>query len=274
VAKLSDALQASVRLEQARFNVVQSEGELANAMADLNSLLGRPLEAVCDLEGSLVEPVPLPDLSTLSQLALQRPEVRRAENAVKIAESNKRLETSPFLPTVSARGSYVSTDTSLSNGTSREDQIVGLTATWNIFELGKFYRRNSAALEIEVANQNLDETKRQLLLNLQKTRQDCVTALENLKVAEQQLRQAEQNYAQAFGEYKIGKGDILSVVVAEGLLANAREQRVVSQFNVALAKSLLERVAGISDLSSLQRRSKRAAGVTMNDSNADGELAR
>ncbi|MCC6345971.1 MAG: TolC family protein, partial [Nitrospirales bacterium] len=61
----------------------------------------------------------------------------------------------------------------------------------------------------------------------------------------EQLRQAEHNYDQAFGEYKVGKGDILSLVQAESLLSNAREQLISSRLSRILAKVLLERTAGI-----------------------------
>ena len=73
-----------------------------------------------------------------------------------------------------------------------------------------------------------------------------------MNVADEQLKQALQNYDQAFGEYKVGKGDILSVVFAETLLAQAREQDVVAKLNLYLAKALLERVSGIDRLESLQ----------------------
>ncbi|MCU0530836.1 MAG: TolC family protein, partial [Syntrophales bacterium] len=77
-------------------------------------------------------------------------------------------------------------------------------------------------------------------------------ASRNVNVAEEQLKQALQNYDQAFGEYKVGKGDILSVVFAETLLAQAREQDVQAKLNLYLAKALLERVSGIERLDALQ----------------------
>ncbi|MBU2234051.1 MAG: TolC family protein, partial [Proteobacteria bacterium] len=116
---------------------------------------------------------------------------------------------------------------------------------WNIFELGKFYRAKSARIEMAVSEENIRELKRQLLLECRKAYEDLMTAVRNETVAAQQLRQSEQNYEQAFGEYKVGKGDILSLVQAESLLAVAREQFISARMNAVLAKALLERVAGI-----------------------------
>ena len=108
-------------------------------------------------------------------------------------------------------------------------------------------------MEKDVSSEQLNDFKRQILLDVHKTYEDLITASNNLKVAQQQFKQAEQNYAQAFGEYKVGKGDILSLVQAESLLANAREQLISSRLNLIVSRSLLERIAGIERLEFLDR---------------------
>jgi outer membrane protein TolC len=134
-----------------------------------------------------------------------------------------------------------------------EEKILGLTATWTIFELGKFFRAKSAESEKGVSLENMNDLKRQFLLDVNKAYEDLITASNNLQVAQQQLRQAEQNYSQAFGEYKVGKSDILSLVQAESLLASAREQFTNSRLNLILARVLLERTAGIEKIESMKQ---------------------
>lgn len=252
VAKLSEVLQASVRLEEARFTLTQAQGELKNALADLNSLVGRPLESAYDLEGTLDLSASIPELARLSELALKRPEIRQAENSIKISKNKKSLETSTFFPDVSAVASYSKIDGGLSNFANDEDRSIGLRATWNIFELGKFYRRKAAELDISISRENLQETIRQLLLGLHKAYNDFTTAFQNIAVAREVLKQAEQNYSQAFGEYKVGKGDILSLVQAESALALARVQNTVARLNLMLSKALVERAAGVESLDAVR----------------------
>ncbi len=79
------------------------------------------------------------------------------------------------------------------------------------------------------------------------------TALGKLNVAREQLKQAEQNYKQAFGEYKVGKADILSLVQAESLLADARDQLILTRLDVQVAIAVMERVAAVPRLESLPR---------------------
>jgi outer membrane protein len=249
-AKLSDVLQASVRLEQARFNFIQAEGNLSKALSDLNSLIGRPLDSSYDLVGSLDQDMRPPEIEKLYEIVLQRPEIKQVENTVKISENSKSLIRSTFFPIFSADASYVKTGGDIIGQFFREEKTANLRATWNIFELGKFYDYKSAEFEKNVSMENLNDLKRQFLLDLNKTYEDFLTAKDKLGVARQQLKQAEQNYSQAFGEYKVGKADILSLVQAESFLADSRDQLIRSKLDVMLSKTLLERVVGIEKLES------------------------
>jgi outer membrane protein TolC len=258
VAKLLDVLQASVRLEQAKFALVQAEGEFKKAVLELNSLIGKPLDSHYEIEGSLDIEVKLPDRNILSDVVLQRPEIKQAEYSLRIAENNKSISLSTFYPLISTNASYQKTSggiRGLATGQDAiaEEKILGLTATWNIFELGKFFKAKSSEFEKGVSLESLNDLKRQLLLDVNKAYEDLITASNNLQVAQQQLRQAEQNYSQAFGEYKVGKADILSLVQAESLLASAREQFTNSRLNLILARVLLERTVGIEKLESLKQ---------------------
>ena len=260
VAKLSDVLQVSVRLEQARFNLVQAEGSLQKSLSELSSLIGRPVTDASELQGVLTFDVVLPEEKRLEEALLRRPEILQAELAVKRAESAEGISTGDFLPVVSGNLSYSRTDTSIPASTSSsvygnpyEDRSASLLATWNLFELGKFYRRKAASIDTLTAAKTLKETERSLRLELRKSYEDFLTASRNVKVADEQLKQALQNYDQAFGEYKVGKGDILSVVIAETLLSQAREQDVQAKLSLYLAKALLERVSGVESLEALQQ---------------------
>ena len=268
VAKLSDVLQVSVRLEQARFNLVQAEGSLQKSLSELSSLIGTPVTDASELQGVLTFELALPDEKRLEEALLRRPEILQAELAVKRAESAEGISTGDFLPVLSGNLSYSRTDTSNPASTSAsiygnpyEDRSASLLATWNLFELGKFYRRKAASIDTVTAAKTLKETERALRLELRKSYEDFITASRNVKVADEQLRQAQQNYDQAFGEYKVGKGDILSVVIAETLLSQAREQDVQAKLNLYLAKALLERVSGIESLDALQETASQPANA-------------
>lgn len=248
VAKLSDSLQASVRLEQARFNLIQTEGNLKKGLSDLNSLIGRALDSDDDLQGMSDIEFTVPDIKKLSATALDRPEIKQAEDSIKISENSKSLIRSTFLPIFSVDASYIKTEGDIIGSFFEEEKTAAVRATWNIFELGKFYNYRSAEVEKNVSVENLNDIKRKVLLDVRKTFEDFMTSWKKVKVAKTQLQQAEHNYSQAFGEYKVGKADILALVQAESLLADSREQVVLSRLSLMLSKALIERVAGIGKL--------------------------
>jgi outer membrane protein TolC len=252
VAKLSDVLQASVRLEQARFNLIQTEGNLKKGLSDLNSLIGRPLDSDDELQGVSEAEVAIPDIEKLNAVALNRPEVRQAEDSIKISENSKSLIRSTFLPTFSVDASYIKTEGDIIGPLFEEEKTASLRATWNIFELGKFYTYQSAEVEKNVSVENLNDMRRKIVLDVRKTFEDFITSWNKLKVAKTQLQTAEHNYSQAFGEYRVGKADILALIQAESLLADSREQAVLSKLSLMLSKALIERVAGIGKLELLK----------------------
>lgn len=253
VAKLSDVLQASVRLEQAKFNLIQAEGDLKKSLSELNSLIGKDLQTTHELEGMLYSDLLLPDRKILFELATKRPEIIQAENSIKIAENNLLSNRSTFYPSISLKALYSKTGGDFRNISfiDDEEKTASIIFTWNIFELGKFFKQRSLRFEKDISKDSLEELKRTLILETNKVYEDLITNLNKIKVAEQQLKQAEYNYSQAFGEYKVGKADILALIQAESQLSNAREQLIGSKLNFMLTKSLLERVTGIYLLESL-----------------------
>ncbi len=256
VARLSDVLQASVRLQQARFNLAQAEGDLNKSLNELNSLLGRELKTIYDLEGSLDVASDVFDREELVESGLRGPEIIQSEKALAIAEKNRAKSISPFYPLVSVSASYAKTEGGIFRFTFPEEKRLDLNATWNIFELGKFFRLKALESERDVTLERLKEIKRQTVLNIYRAVEDLSTATSKVKVAEEQLKQALYNYEQAFGEYKVGKADIVSLVQAESQLATAREQLVNSKLSVVLSKALLEKVSALDGLEEVKEKRK------------------
>ncbi|SMC21973.1 Outer membrane protein TolC [Desulfacinum hydrothermale DSM 13146] len=244
VALKSDVLQASVRLEEARFEKVRAEGDWNKAAAELWSLLGRPLKGRSELAGSLEPLPPLADRDHFLALSEKRPVVLNAEQEVKAAQSRKQGTTAPFLPTVSAQASYAATHGSGIYESVDDEHQVGLTATWNLFRLDKFYDRRAASYQLHASRARLADRIRQVRLECHNRYEDVVTAQRSVAAAQEALRQSLHNYRQALGEYRVGKGSILALVQAESALAAARIRRVQSLENYWIARIELERAAG------------------------------
>ena len=254
VSLRSDVLQASVRLNQARFDMRQAEGELAKSMLELNSLLGREPDSLYNLESTMNVDIIRPDKKELTRIALDRPLARQMQNDLEISENNQSLSESKFYPTFSFDLSYQNRESYKENfDISTENKSAAIIGKWNIFELDKFYQKKSSRLETRASRENLNDIKRQLILGVQRACEDYLTSVESLTLAMEQLVESQFNYDQALGEYKAGKGDILSLVQAESLLSDARNQASDSRLSFAISRAELEQAAGIKSLASMKK---------------------
>lgn len=249
VARLSDVLQASVRLEEARYRLIEAEGELSKALSELASLIGVPVKED-DLEGELSEPEIIPERPALIELAMNSPEVKRVEYQKYLSISERTTVKSDFLPHLYLDATYTKNSSTASRFYPDDEKMIGLRLTFNIFELGKFFRLRAIGSSISSREEEIKEIKRTLELRLSKSYEDLLTELKRLDVSKEQLKFAEQNYEQAFGEYKVGKGDILSLIQAESILADSMEKIIISKLNIWVALVNLERTAGITVTSS------------------------
>lgn len=251
VAMKSDVLQASVRYEEALFEKNSAEGDLSTAQAALRSVVGRPLDSEVEAVGSLETLGTLKDRERLLALTEERPEVRQARLDVTLAESQVHKTLSPFLPKVTADAAYTRNDGTGYYEDLDDEKRVGVRASWNLFRLDKFSNRQAALAQLQVAKDRLSEALRQARLECYSRYDRALTARRNVDLARSVLVQAEHNYRQALGEYRVGKGDVLSLVRAESALGSARVrlQESLSNWNVTVAE--LQRSVGVERLDEL-----------------------
>ncbi|MGQ9486079.1 MAG: TolC family protein [Desulfosoma sp.] len=252
VAMKSDVLQASVRYEESLYEKNSAEGELSTARATLWSLVGRPLEETEEIEGTLEYGGVLQDREVLLRMTeTQRPEVRLAQWAVALAAAQERKTLSPFLPRLTADAGYTSYGGTGAYAKLNDEKRVGLTASWNLFRLSKYYDRKAASAQLRAAQDRLSEAQRLGRLECHSRYDRALTARRNVDLARSVLVQAEHNYRQALGEYRVGKGDVLSLVRAESALgaARVRLQEALGNWNVSLVN--LQRAVGLERLDEL-----------------------
>ena len=70
---------------------------------------------------------------------------------------------------------------------------------------------------------------------------DLELAFSNYQIASELVKEAQVNYNQAYGEYKVGKGDIISLIQSELNLAQSKVDWAQQLLNYNIAISALER---------------------------------
>ncbi len=252
-----------------RFNVLRAEVELANAKPPLiraQNDLRLSKESLVKLlaidssnqtnsftpinfEGKLVYEHRAWELPTALQQALDhRPELLQAERQVGVAKANVKVASSGYKPEASVFGNYGWHDSTFSDDVdnSRDGWTVGARMTWAIFDgMLTHGRVAQARAQLQEANLDYADTRRQVELEVRQAYSDYLQTLELLEAQKKTVEEAEESLRLAEARFRAGTGTQLDVLSAQTALTDARSNEVqaLHDYNVALAT--LERVTGM-----------------------------
>ena len=247
LVKKSDVLNAKVRYENAKYLYIQSKADYQISIAELNSLLGLPLEREIKLEQVTLYKYCKGDIGNFEdlykKLLKNRPLIKSLKYKEKIASLKSEREIYSFSPKVSLFFQKNKIYNSLTGNDNYN--FYGIRLDWLIFYgLGRYNRYISSKYEENATKYEVKETLRKLKLNLFKLYIDYKKNLEKVKLAKDILEKAEENYKQTLGEYKVGKNDIVALVGSESSLADAQINLVNSVLNLDLSMIELEKEIG------------------------------
>src|SRR3984893_14436785 len=209
---------------KAKYQLTTIEDKLADSKELLNHLLGRGVETEFS-----VEPVPatLPeqeDLPAARATALEhRPELKLAANRVRQAELATKSEKTHYIPDVAIQASYLSPANI--NFLPQNVGSVGALLTWQPWDWGeKRHKIRQAALAEQQADLSLEDTREQILLDVNSNFRHLREARAHLAVTEA-LRDAEaekmRNQKEAYSQQSILLSDLLK---QQSSLADAESQ--------------------------------------------------
>jgi len=219
----ADRLSVKAELAKASDQLTTIEDALADNKEALNHLLGRSVQTEFS-----VEPVPATfpeqeDLSAARVTALaHRPEVKLAANRVRQAELSTKSEKTHYIPDIAIQAGYFSPANI--NFLPQNIGSVGALLTWQPWDWGeKRHKVRQAALVEQQAGLSLEETREQILLDVNSKFRHLREARSHLAVAEA-IRDAElekmRNQKEAYSQQAILLSDLLkqqsSLAEAEG----------------------------------------------------------
>jgi len=177
-------------------------------------------------------PLLLVEDSVLRGNGSNRPEIRMAEEQVRMAESALRLNDAQYKPQV-----YVGVDGSYSSPgynfrTDMDPNYVAYAkVSIPVFEWGKRRSEKRASRgQVGMASDQLNRVKDNVALEVQTARLNLLQALEQVKLTGNSLEKAKENETKALERYGEGKTSILEVIDAQAYREN-------SQLNYVQAKT-------------------------------------
>ena len=236
-----------VELVNAESLLVRSRNDLKASFADLNRTMGIAGPEDYTLEDVTTD-VKIPRaLGELISDSLSHPELKRAKEQTASAEAKKRAMKSQYLPTVSAiaSGGYYDTFDPNRNVATGGWWAAGGMVSMPLFTGGLIENQVKEAAAQEAAaqaqNSNIEQALTQQVTNAYL---DTVTFAQQIKLAEELVKTAQEALSLAKQRYKLGLGTIVEVTQSEVGLTTAQTKLAEAQYDYKIAEVTLAYAAG------------------------------
>ncbi len=236
-----------VELVNAESLLVRSRNDLKSSFADLNRAMGIVGSDDYTLEDIAID-VKIPRaLGELISDSLSHPELKRAKEQTASAEAKKRAMKSQYLPTVSAiaSGGYYDTFDPNRNVATGGWWTAGGMVSMPIFTGGLIENQVKEASAQQAAalaqSTNIEQALTQQVTNAYL---DTVTFTQQIKLAEELVKTAQEALSLAKQRYKLGLGTIVEVTQSEVGLTTAQTKLAEAQYDYKIAEVTLAYAAG------------------------------
>lgn len=216
-----DMLQAEVDVATAEQLLLAATNNEATVKAQLNTLLGKSVDADVEYVGELrYFPISLTLQDCLERAANERPDLRIARQAVMLAEKDKDLAAVPYYPQVGADFNYIRAgeDPMVHGGDyhtpSQWNAQLGLK--WTFFEWGKtYYGEKQAEKNVSRLGQEYRNLENEAEFEVKKSFLQIGSAEKRIAAARQGLVAAKESYRMAVARYEAQVGTNTDVLDAQ-----------------------------------------------------------
>jgi outer membrane protein len=240
-----DVTRAQSQFATVRAQLIVARNERDRAKLDLLRSLGQPLTANVSLADSLsglvIRDTTIEESAAIVLAMRSRPDLRAADEQIRAAEQEVTAIKAERLPTLSAFGDY---------GYIGKDRLLG-TYDWGvqvsipIFDglrrEGRIEEAKAMASEIDVRRRDL---RQQAAIEVRGALLDLASAREEADAVREALRLAQQEVSQAQERFRAGVAGNADVITASLSLNSARTQAVDALSGYQSAKVALARAVG------------------------------
>ncbi|MFN0120446.1 MAG: TolC family protein [Blastocatellia bacterium] len=246
---VADLLAAEVQLAEFQQQQLQAEGDIATAVAALNTALGVPINTPQQISGGLADKlfnVAAQD-ELIAQALQRRPDYARAGLALRERGQQVNGARGEFLPRLDVFTSAGLSSRNWWSGSS--DYTVGASLTFNLFDAGRKARLAQAHATERLANSEQEHLANQIRLEVVRACQQFVTAQARLKVAERVISHATEALRIVQDRYREGLTTITEVLRAETTLVRAQTNVLAARYDYYVGyASVLLTSGGLTDV--------------------------
>lgn len=241
----ADVLALVARVATLRQREIDAQADAAVARAELNRLIGSAIDRSYQVTEPLagIEPSAMSLGEALAEADANRPELKRAEVAVRLAETERKAAGTALIPQVAAQAAFDMSGTSFN---SREPSwIVGGELRWNLSLGGAERSRARAASQAQIRAAAEADDRRAAV------RVEVVTAFRRLEAARARqavgltaVSQARERQRIVRDRFDAGMAGVTDVLQASSAVTDAEAQRVAAVVDAINSEEQLRRAIG------------------------------
>jgi outer membrane protein len=240
-----DVTRAQSQFASVRAQLIVARNERDRSRLDLLRALGQPLTAKISLADSLtmldIRDTTIDEAGAIDAAMHARPDLRAADEQIRAAEQRITSIKAERLPSLSAFGDYGYIGDQKLLGTYDWGVQVSIPIFDGLHREGRIEEAKAMANEIDVRRRDL---KQQVAIEVRGALLDLASARQEADAVREALRLAQQEVAQAQERFRAGVAGNADVITASLALNTARTQAVDALASYQGAKVALARAVG------------------------------
>lgn len=245
VAKV-DVLRSQVELANAKQTLIQAENSYQVAEANMNKIVGLPMDTNLKLDNLLVYNAYDQNMDDcLAYAAEHRPELMQAQYNVDAANGALMVARSGHMPQVAASASQSWSDTNWP-GDEKGNWGVGVNVSMNVFDTGVTLSKiHGAEADLKKAEETYRNTVDSVNLDVRSNYLGLREAEKRISTTKLAVEQADEDYRIAQLRYMSGVGTNTDVLDAQVALTQAKTNYTKALYDYNTSKTALETSIGV-----------------------------
>jgi len=240
-----DALRANVQLQNEKQRLIVAATQQKTSLYGLGRLLNLDPHQTVDLadEMSFFETPEFEAAQSLEQSFSTRPEMKALESRDRIARFQKRAASESRLPKVALGGSWGYQG--LSAPSAIPSYQYQVTVDVPLFTGGRIQaERVKAALEVKKVEQEREELRNQIALQVKTALAELEAARLEVDVANLGVKLAQQEVEQARDRFQAGVANNIEIISAQDALARANDNQIAALYRYNQSRADLAHALG------------------------------
>ncbi|MCE5330772.1 MAG: TolC family protein [Bacteroidales bacterium] len=226
----NDVMKVSIKQSELNMNRIKLENGIKLATMAFSQHIGIPYDSTVILSDTLaITQTPFEVYQNAGQALPNREEYKLLQQSVKAEELQTRLKRGEYLPEVGIGAGalyYNYTDKDTYNSMVFASVKIPISDWW-----GASHTLKERKFKEQIARNNSKNNSELLLLQIQKTWNDLVEAYKQIGVANETIKQAEENLRINSENYRGGIVNISDMLEAQTMLQQVRDQHTDAQVN-------------------------------------------